>query len=254
MSRPHSQQAAFSLIVLLVVLAIIALLMGILLPALAAARHAAVSTKCLVNLRNMEVAHWAYMTDHDGHFIDAGLPHGGTDKNEELAWINTLSAYYGTPLAHRSPLDDSPYWPVDQGGQGLTVAGEVRRTSYGVNNYLTGKGPNPAYPYDGLDTLASPSGTVHFLIMAYGTGASEAADAYATADHPHVESWWNPVYSGVAYGTAAKQVQIDVHGGPPASPDSRSAWGFLDGHAERLPFSQVYHSNAKNAFDPAAAK
>ncbi len=254
MRKDYQQEAAFSLVELLVVLSIIALLLGILLPTLAAARHAALSTRCLVNLRNMEVAHWAYMGDHDGGFIDAGLPHGGSDKDLSVAWINTLSEYYGTPLAVRSPLDDSPYWPVDQGGKGLTIAGESRRTSYGVNNYLTSKGPDPTLGYQRLDSIPRPSGTAHFLIMAFGQGLSESDDAYATADHPHAEGWWNPVYSAVAYPTAAKQVQIDAHGGPPASPDSRTAWGFLDGHAERLPFSRVYASNTQNSMDPAAAK
>ncbi len=54
----------FTLIELLVVISIIALLVGLLLPALGAAREAGRSVKCMSNQKQMVLAMTAYATDH----------------------------------------------------------------------------------------------------------------------------------------------------------------------------------------------
>ena len=60
---------AFTLIELLVVISIIALLIGILLPALGAARKTANGMKCLSNQRQLAIAHNTFAADHDGKFL-----------------------------------------------------------------------------------------------------------------------------------------------------------------------------------------
>jgi prepilin-type N-terminal cleavage/methylation domain-containing protein/prepilin-type processing-associated H-X9-DG protein len=232
----------FTLVELLVVVAIIALLLGVLLPALAQARDVARTTKCLANMRNMEVAHWMYMSEHDGRFVQVGLGHQGTHEKLEIAWINTLEDYYGSALLARSPMDNSPYWPPDQGGSGAYPEGSnrYRLTSYGINNFLDAD----IVPYGGpyhLNNVSRPAATVHFLIMAF-------EGPYAAADHPHVEMW-----AINAPAAAASQVQTNAHGGPPSSWESRGNWGFLDGHAETLKFSEVFTDLTRNRFDPKTA-
>ena len=244
---------AFTLIELLVVLSIIALLLAVLLPALGGARAKAKAMQCLSNLRGMQTAHWMYMTDSNGEFIQVGLSHGGIHTNEDVAWINTLEEYYGSSLLHRSPMDDSPHWgpaPVGEPIPGASDVSQRRRTSYGVNNFIDRNvvpyGPNGQDPWPDhyrLDNVPRPAATVHFLIMAF-TGP------FAGADHPHVENWAGTFPPG----TAGLQVQIDAHGGPSTSWDSKSNYGFLDGHAATLTFRQVYRADVDNNFDPYFAR
>ncbi|MFG0329129.1 MAG: type II secretion system protein [Phycisphaerales bacterium] len=241
---PTGRRAGFTLIELLVVISIIALLIGLLLPTLSRARQTGRAAACLSNIRNLEIAHTMYFDDHRGHMVDVGMAHGGSSfGDEELWWINSLQKYYGTELVLQSPADDSPHWPTDMGGQGERLNGELRRTSYGVNNYMSGAAPFK--PYLQYHLVPVPSNTVHFLMMA------ETGD-YAVSDHPHVESWGDGTPQTPA--RAGRQVEINAHGGDPATWSARANYGFLDGHAETLEFRKVYENYEENQFNPEVAR
>lgn len=250
------RRRAFTLIELLVVVAIIALLIAILLPALQAARKRARTTQCLSQIRSLEMAHWLYMTEENGHLIDVGLAHGssvGLDAN--VSWVKTLEKLYEYKLIVRSPVDDSPHWPTELGGLGIKVPDipddqyPYRRTSYGINNVLTTSAApfNPAtgrnFDYSRLERVPRPAATVHFLFMA-------KEGEFAGADHTHIEGWDINNLEQLVPVRAANEVQIDAHGGPPASYGSISNWGFLDGHAATLAFRGTWMNIDRNAFWP----
>lgn len=64
-------ESAFTLVELLVVIAIIALLMGVLMPALVAARVQGKAVVCRSNLRQLALANIGYATENDGHYVPA---------------------------------------------------------------------------------------------------------------------------------------------------------------------------------------
>lgn len=89
MTRP---KPGFTLIELLVVISIIALLIGILLPALSAARKSARSMQCLSNLRQCGTAVNAYSVDWK-NYVPASYFRSTTDGNEFTDWGLLINAY-----------------------------------------------------------------------------------------------------------------------------------------------------------------
>ncbi len=249
------RRPGFTLIELLVVISIIALLVAILLPALSKARRSAQATVDLSKLRQLELAHQAYLTDHDGHMINAGLPHGTAPVNLELAWIKSLQTY-GSDLVVRSPLDDSPHWEDGDAVPVPNTPGTVYRlTSFGINSFLgdpDGNGLNPWPPADPrggnaylkVQHVGPVTDLVHFLPMAH-------EGDYAGADHPHPEEWDGFGTGGaVVASNAAQQMETNAVAGPQAKFDSVANYTFLDGHAAAHPFGDVFLDELTNRFDP----
>jgi prepilin-type N-terminal cleavage/methylation domain-containing protein/prepilin-type processing-associated H-X9-DG protein len=68
MKSPRVDRSGFTLVELLVVIAIIAVLAALLLPVLSKAKQAGLSTQCLSNIRQLQVAFHLYTEDHNGWF------------------------------------------------------------------------------------------------------------------------------------------------------------------------------------------
>ena len=81
----------FTLVELLVVISIIALLIAILLPALGSARESARQTQCVVNVRSLAQAYYAYSTDRN--YAGHPYPVGMVNPNRDFFWVVTLLSY-----------------------------------------------------------------------------------------------------------------------------------------------------------------
>jgi prepilin-type processing-associated H-X9-DG protein len=254
-ARARALRPAFTLVELLVTVGVIALLVGLLMPGLARVRRAGLATADLSNLRGLAMAHLAYMNVNDERFVDVGLPHGSF-ANPEQSFVARLRPYFGgSPVAFRSPLDESPHWSPEAGGEGEPVSSEGtnqlwRTTSYGMNNYLSRTYSPAAALGDGtgVDRLAqvrSPEEVVCFLPVA------EHGD-FASSDHPHAETW-DPVpgTEDDSPKQAASQAQVNQVDRRIPSPTSEANYAFLDGRVATRQFRDVYRSAERNRFDPA---
>ena len=118
--RPHEN--GFTLIELLVVISIIALLIGILLPALGAARNSARDIACLSNLRQLGLAVTTYATDNQGY----NVPYRNVWSGPTIYWSARLvdDGYIGGGEAYICPTMEErgfdPWSPerIDDGEKG----------------------------------------------------------------------------------------------------------------------------------------
>ena len=126
--RTSHRRDAFTLVELLVVIGIIAVLIGILLPALSAARRQAASMKCLSNLRTIGQCYQLYAIDSKGWWPLAswrpitGYPNSGWRRASDNTyitayWYNFLQKYASKT---KIGLEAQTGTPNDKSNQALT--------------------------------------------------------------------------------------------------------------------------------------
>ncbi|MEM8784113.1 MAG: prepilin-type N-terminal cleavage/methylation domain-containing protein [Planctomycetota bacterium] len=124
MKRSVQQIYGFTLIELLVVVSIIALLVGLVLPALGAARRQARSLQCLTITRSIGQAVRMYLDDHEQRF--APTDHGGSGSSTPQ-WDVQLAGYLGFPGVLRAWRDTAPFHYLENNPTAVAYYREVLR-------------------------------------------------------------------------------------------------------------------------------
>jgi prepilin-type N-terminal cleavage/methylation domain-containing protein/prepilin-type processing-associated H-X9-DG protein len=113
----NRRRKAFTLIELLVVISIIALLVGILLPALGAARRSALRTVCKSNLRQFGIMATAFATDNKGVLPRCFSPN---DSSGNVAVLDRINADTRITAPNEDPQKYGTRWETFQ-NYGMTL-------------------------------------------------------------------------------------------------------------------------------------
>ncbi len=223
--RPVSPRRAFTLVELLVVIAIIGTLVGLLLPAVQAAREAANRAKCSNNMKQIGLAVLNYSNSYNGILPNSHRPNNGTAR---IAWVTRLLSYFEEGnIANRWDMSQNWSSLTPNTAAGFQVPNAVlAMTRLQMLNCPSSPGSNG---YDGdPDTTSTPSGyptseTIATLNSA-GNGFATTGLFCATTDY----SPTTYVDVRLANGGTINDSFADVANSAPASAQRSGAGdGFL---------------------------
>jgi prepilin-type processing-associated H-X9-DG protein/prepilin-type N-terminal cleavage/methylation domain-containing protein len=219
---------AFTLVELLVVIGIIAMLIGLLLPALAAAREQAKTVKCLSNLRQMTIAVDLYCQNYHGTYPLSSYSSYIAPLSTSYAWDYTTSTNLTTGAQTLSPgllwqkaIYSVQGCPSYDGPSNTTLA--VPFTGYDYNaSYIGGLPPGPGQtnspcPPMKQSQIRQSSGCAIFGDGQYYNGGQ----AYMRSPFP------GPVDIALGYNSPSAGTQGFRHRG-------KTNAAFCDGHAETM--------------------
>ncbi|MCA9294314.1 MAG: type II secretion system protein [Phycisphaerales bacterium] len=250
MCKDRSQAHAFTLIELLVVVAVIALLLGILVPALAATKQAAETTKATVAARSLMQAYLMYAAEHKDEVLPAYLSpqDATTGVYDEFGnplvppvsqrWVYRLGPYfdYGwagtTHIGTRAELLDQ-YEQIIEGTNGLFNWSYNVSVfpSFGINRrYMGGDARNPQwmaqrYHVRRMSDARQSSNMIVFASARYVAGPS-SYEGYVEVDPPPLEGVYNDRLPTTQAATAFGHLRLSYQ--------DRAVIGFLDGHSATL--------------------
>ena len=223
-AAPPPARLAFTLVELLVVIGIIAVLIGILMPALSAARAQANQLKCATNLRNLGHVMQQYASDYKG-LIPRDYTHGNV---RHIFWAEVYAKYLNRPI---------PPSPPGNPARGATLAPYLVK----IATYQCPSFPRPEQPLDyvtnGWDKYALTGQTQGLFRVTKLVRSSETVFATeANANRPTHEFDLHDVWhvNHLPSGPTAERRILDDqrHRG-------KANCVYLDGHVESRPFKSL---------------
>jgi len=241
---PRRPAGAFSLIEVLAVCAVVAVLLGLLLPALAAVRIAARRCACQGHLRQIWMAWDLYLTDSSGRLFrgqNHNFDFGGWQGHGPYAASRPLNRYLGVPVDTASRTQAKVFaCPDDQGGGDYPEkAYDFFGNSFQANTLLTGPAGLPTQ-----DWVPEPVRTINQELNKHlgslnRSTVTEPARLAFLGDRNWV-SQWEPQNADLCGGT--------WHG--------RLHWhnvAFMDGHSQFLGIAKGAYVNDAYTVVPVAS-
>lgn len=261
---------AFTLIELLVVISIIALLVGILLPALGAARRVAQDVKCASNMRQQMIGVFGYTTDNRGI-----LPIGYTNSNPSIYWsllINDYTTQSGTEATHHGEMFTCPSVTINEGMLHYSAHPVIAYDPIDTGQAIASGKDVP--PYFTIDMIKRQTEVLYIMdgiqfkdrtFVHPDTGEVTGYNVYATAlriDNNNVfQARRNPAIPGFWYDPQATDNEDPIdpgenvdketsgfgdadirwrHGG-----NNAGTFSFFDGHVEKRGMNEVLKRNVR---------
>jgi prepilin-type N-terminal cleavage/methylation domain-containing protein len=250
LSPRKAHQRAFTLVELLVVIGIIAVLISILLPALAKARAAGESTKCMSNMKQIAMANQIYRNDNKDYFVPfcrdfsmlggyvgAGFgPFGPTP--EPTRWFQYLEKYTRTYEVFNCPTRDhsDPQGSV----KNLTVGSFPRGTSqigatcgYAYARWIGG------FTIQNTASTSQPNAKKYNQIKTALKGIAVAADVGDVGLFMDGRYWMTTAETNVALGETHARWKFRFMHGKANPKDGICNVAFMDTHVEGVFVNQV---------------
>lgn len=250
--RNRNGSHAFTLIELLVVISIIALLVGILLPALGAARRSAQDLKCSSNIRQLDIGLATYATDNGGLFP----PNWNRIPSEARFW------YDDERIGQYLPDSNSGTDPTVGGGGFVCPRDENAIRSYAMSFWASSELNTAQFVQDGYTYKADVRNASQVLLLAdtfsgwgndndgWFTGAtvgepdnfaSPSAGAMFGGDPSRVVPGYSvpqPRFGPV--NTELSYYRHGANGGDEAKPQGAVYIAYADGHVSKKTNSDLF--------------
>ena len=213
-SRPPGPPAGFTLVELLVVIGIVALLVGVLMPALGAARAQARAVACLSNVRQIAVAAQMYVNENKRYvtFVPAAGPTEPAKDRKELLFP------YLRQGKNNSDNDGNQVWHCPSNDR------VDQEASYGFNTNLNGVRATRIKKWSETVALCD-SGLM-----------DTPAGAPSLATH-----CWPPGRPGTTSSCRPNHLR---------HPKQTVCVGFADGHADRMPMTEPFYPGPIGTYTP----